>query len=141
MHDAAEAYATYRKLLQYVSPDGYRGEDARRGGGTYPNLLDAHSPFQIDGNFGGASGVAEMLLQSSGNALDILPARPEQWEKGSVCGLKARGAYEVDIEWDESRVKAKIRAVKGGSLTVRYKEQKRQIEFAPSACKTVVFDI
>lgn len=141
MHDAAEAYATYRKLLQYVSPDGYRGEDARRGGGTYPNLLDAHSPFQIDGNFGGASGVAEMLLQSSGNALDILPARPEQWEKGSACGLKARGAYEVDIEWDECHVKAKIRAIKGGSLTVRYKEQKRQMEFAPSACKTVVFDI
>ena len=74
LHDAKNAYHIFRKLLSYVSPDGYRGSDARRGGGTYPNLLDAHSPFQIDGNFGGCSGVIEMLMQSSYNVSSLTPS-------------------------------------------------------------------
>jgi alpha-L-fucosidase 2 len=74
LHDAKNAYHIFRKLLSYVSPDGYRGSDARRGGGTYPNLLDAHSPFQIDGNFGGCSGVIEMLMQSSYNVNSLTPS-------------------------------------------------------------------
>ena len=113
LHDAENAYHLFRKLLSYVSPDGYRGNDARRGGGTYPNLLDAHSPFQIDGNFGGCSGVIEMLLQSElsiveGNtllAIELLPALPKYWKDGSVSGLCARGRITVDMEWRDSKVR------------------------------------
>jgi alpha-L-fucosidase 2 len=115
----------YRKLLSYVSPDGYRGPDARRGGGTYPNLLDAHSPFQIDGNFGGCAGVLEMLMQSeytirpqttdshsklnnqhSTLSLELLPALPDNWKDGSVSGIRARGGITINMTWHDTRVTA-----------------------------------
>lgn len=112
LHDAKNAYHIYRKLLSYVSPDGYRGSDARRGGGTYPNLLDAHSPFQIDGNFGGCAGVVEMLMQSDFRlvktepslAIELLPALPDNWKDGAVSGIRARGGISVDMAWEDSRV-------------------------------------
>jgi alpha-L-fucosidase 2 len=126
--DADRAYKTYRTLLKYVSPDGYRGEDARRGGGTYPNLLGAHSPFQIDSNFGGTAGVAEMLLQSTPTTVTLLPALPQQWAQGSIKGLRARGGIEVDIDWADGKVtQATLTSEKGATTTVGYNGKKRRV--------------
>ena len=104
--DGESAYKMYRRLLQYVSPDNYKGEDARRGGGTYPNLLDAHSPFQIDGNFGGCAGIIEMLVQSTPDGVYTLPALPAAWPEGYIKGVRTRTGEVVDLSWKDGKVKS-----------------------------------
>ena len=102
--DGESAYKMYRRLLRYVSPDGYQGEDARRGGGTYPNLMDAHSPFQIDGNFGGCAGVMEMLVRSDARGVQALPALPSAWPSGHLKGVRTRTGQTVDMAWKDGKV-------------------------------------
>lgn len=121
LHDGTMAYRLFQKLLTYVSPDNYQGADRRRSGGTYPNLFDAHPPFQIDGNFGGTAGVCEMLVQSSEDRLELLPAIPDAWKNGAVSGLCARGGYEVDMVWQNGKVvKASLKGKTNRSIAVKY---------------------
>ncbi|MCM0665692.1 glycoside hydrolase family 95 protein [Flavobacterium tyrosinilyticum] len=126
--DGNRAYKMYRELLRYVDPDGKKTEKPRRGGGTYPNLFDAHPPFQIDGNFGGAAAVAEMLVQSDENEIRLLPALPDAWSEGSVSGICARGGFEIEMTWsDKKPEKVIVSSKNGGKTTLIFGDKKQEI--------------
>ena len=140
LRDGDHAFRLLSDQLHFTEQTAVVMADA---GGTYPNLFDAHPPFQIDGNMGAVAGIAEMLLQSqehyytdpkSGRecyVMDLLPALPKAWATGSVKGLCARGGFAVDIQWRDGRlVRATIHSLAGGSVRLRYGSLTRDVNFA-----------
>jgi alpha-L-fucosidase 2 len=124
LHDGESAYQNLRALLQYS---------------TLPNLFDNHPPFQIDGNFGATAGISEMLLQSHSDEIHILPALPQEWSRGFINGLCARGGFVANIEWQQGKMnKLVIRSLEGNHCHLRYGEARISIQ--TQAGRTYVFD-
>lgn len=127
LHDGNHAFLMLKNGLKYVDAT----QESIKGGGTYANLFDAHPPFQIDGNFGGTAGITEMLLQSHAGYIHLLPALPDNWQEGSIHGIRARGGFTIDMEWKKGKItRLSVTSHLGGTCRIREgaSEKERTIE-------------
>jgi alpha-L-fucosidase 2 len=137
LHDGDRAHHLLKMLLR---PAATSGMNYLGGGGSSANLFCFHPPFQIDGNFGGCAGIAEMLLQSQAGEIELLPALPQAWPEGSAKGLKARGGFTVDLAWrDGQPLSATIHSTGGTKSPVRCGPRLISLNLRPGEGKTISF--
>ena len=135
--DGNRAYKLFRSLLY---PAYTAQNPTQHGSGTFPNLFCSHPPFQMDGNWGGTSGISEMLLQSQDGFIHLLPALPESWKDGSFYGLKVRGGATVDLVWKDGKpVQATITGGWQNNLKVKWPQGVKKVLLNDTACRTDSF--
>ena len=136
MQDGNHAYKIIRNLFHLVKPDAVYPQP----GGLYPNMFDAHPPFQIDGNFGYTAGIAEMLIQSHDGLIHLLPALPDAWKKGgSGKGFRARGGFIFDFNWENGKINyLKIKSLNGNPCKVKFNNSTHSVSLKAGEEKRII---